>query len=177
VPVPDQVVADELQARRESIQQQLSFAGMTMEQYLDNEGQTQDEFDADLERQVRDAVATQFVLDQLAREREIQPDQQELSEHMMRRAQQSGQNPQEFMQHALEHNHLPELIAEVVRGKALAAIVESATVTDGSGTVVNLANLRGDGTLGDPEAEASDTSETPETPETTETGEGQDEES
>ena len=38
----------------------------------------------------------------------------------MRRAQQSGQNPQEFIQHMLEHNHIPEMVAEVVRGKALA---------------------------------------------------------
>ena len=157
VPVPDQVLADELQARRQSIEQQLSFAGLTMEQYLENEEQTQEEFDADLERQVRDAVATQFVLDQLAREQEIQPEQQELSEHMVRRAQQSGQNPQEYMQHALEHNHLPELIAEVVRGKALARIVEAATVTDASGAVIDLKNLRGDGTLGDPADEADPT--------------------
>jgi trigger factor len=152
VPVPDQVVTDELQARRQSVEEQLSFAGLTMEQYLENEKQTQDEFDADLERQVRDAVATQFLLDQLAREQEIQPEQQELSEHMVRRAQQSGQNPQEYMQHALEHNHLPELIAEVVRGKALATIVEAATVTDDSGAVVDLKNLRGDGTVGEPDA-------------------------
>ena len=40
VPVPDAVVAEELQARRQSVEQQLSFAGMTMEQYLDNEKQT-----------------------------------------------------------------------------------------------------------------------------------------
>jgi trigger factor len=172
VPVPDQVVSDELQARRQSIEQQLSFAGLDMEQYLANEGQTQEEFDADLERQVRDAVATQFVLDQLAREREIQPEQQELSEHMVRRAQQSGQNPQEFMQHALEHNHLPELIAEVVRGKALAAVVEAATVTDGSGAAVDLKNLRGDGTLGEPEAEAP-TTEAADQPEAAEPDEGQ----
>ncbi len=150
VPVPDGVVADELGARRQNIEQQLAMAGMTMEQYIENESQTVEEFEAELERQVREGVATQFVLDQLAKEQEIQPEQQELSEHMMRRAQQSGQNPQEYIQHALEHNHIPELVAEVVRGKALASIVEGATVTDDSGAVLDLANLRGDGTVGDP---------------------------
>ena len=158
VPVPDQVVSEELQARRQNIEQQLSFAGLTMEQYLENEEQTQEEFDAELERQVRDGVATQFILDQLAKDQEIGIEQQELSEHMMRRAQQSGQNPQEYIQHALEHNHVPELVAEVVRGKALAKVVESATVTDASGAVVDLKNLRGDGTLADPDdvSEAAD---------------------
>jgi trigger factor len=153
VPVPDQVLSEELQARRQNIEQQLSFAGMTMPDYLETEGKTQEEFDSELELQVRDSVATQFVLDQLAKDHEIQVEQQELSEHMMRRAQQSGQNPQEYIQHALEHNHVPELVAEVVRGKALARIVEAATVTDSSGEVVDLKNLRGDGTLGEPEPE------------------------
>ncbi len=153
VPLPEGVVAEELGARRQNIEQQLAMAGMTMEQYLENESQTLEEFDAELDRQVREGVATQFILDQLAKEQAIQPDQQELSEHMMRRAQQSGQNPQEYIQHALEHNHVPELVAEVVRGKALASIVESATVKDDSGASIDLANLRGDGTVGEPETE------------------------
>jgi trigger factor len=56
------------------------------------------------------------------------------------------------------HNHIPEMVQEILRGKALAAIVESATVKDGSGTVVELKNLRPDGTIGEPEAtEATET--------------------
>ncbi len=76
---------------------------------------------------------------------------------MVRRAQQSGQDPQEFANHMFEHNHIPELVAEIRRGKALAEIVESATVTDGSGNVVDLKNLRPDGTLGDPAETAEST--------------------
>ena len=76
---------------------------------------------------------------------------------MVMRAQQSGQDPQEFANHMFEHNHVPELVAEIRRGKALAQIVEGATVTDASGNVVDLKNLRPDGTLGDP-AEARPTS-------------------
>ena len=49
-----------------------------------------------------------------------------------------------------EHNHIPELVQEILRGKALAAIVESATVKDASGNVVELKNLRPDGTIGEP---------------------------
>ena len=37
-----------------------------------------------------------------------------------------------------------------MRGKALAQIVEAATVTDASGNVVELKNLRPDGTIGEP---------------------------
>ena len=56
----------------------------------------------------------------------------------------------------MEHNHIPELVAEVVRGKALASIVEAAKVTDESGNPVELKNLQPDGTIAEPAAEAAD---------------------
>jgi trigger factor len=169
VPLPEGVVDSELAARREQIEQQLGYAGMSMEQYLDNEKQTVDEFEADLEKRVRDAVAAQFVLDQVAKSAEIGVNEGELQEHLMRRAQQSGQNPQEFMQHMIEHNHIPEMVSEVLRGKALATVVEAATVTDRSGNHVELKNLQPDGTIAEPTDEpAGDAAETPAAPQSEE---------
>jgi trigger factor len=154
IPLPDATVDSEIAGRRQEIEEQLVYAGLTMEQYLDNEKQTVDEFEADLDKRVRDAMAAQFLLDEVAKKEQLGVDQAELSQHLMRRAQQSGQNPDEFVKHMVEHNHIPEMVAEVVRGKALAMIVEGATVTDASGNPVELKNLRPDGTIGEPEAEA-----------------------
>ena len=156
VPLPETIVADELNARRQNVEQQLGYAGITMEKYLEDESQTVEEFEADLERRVRDAVAAQFILDEVAKKEELGVDQNELSQHLVRRAQQSGQDPQEFANHMFEHNHIPELVQEILRGKALATIVESATVKDASGNVVELKNLRPDGTIGEPEAETTE---------------------
>ena len=156
VPLPEGIVTDELNARRQSVEQQLAMAGMTMDAYVEEQGQTLEEFEADLERRVRDAVAAQFVLDEIAKKEELGVDQSELSQHLVRRAQQSGQDPQEFANHMFEHNHIPELVQEILRGKALAQLVESATVTDESGNPVELKNLRPDGTIGEPEAELDD---------------------
>ena len=142
VPLPETMVTDELNARRQNIEQQLAMAGITMEKYLEDEGQTVEEFEADLDRRVRDAVAAQFLLDEIAKKEEIGVDQNELSSHLVRRAQQSGQDPQEFANHMFEHNHIPDLVQEILRGKALATIVESAVVKDASGNVVELKNLR-----------------------------------
>jgi trigger factor len=151
VPLPETMVTDELNARRQNIEQQLAMAGLTMEKYLEDEGQTVEEFEADLDRRVRDAVAAQFILDEVAKKEELGVDQNELSSHLVRRAQQSGQDPQEFANHMFEHNHIPDLVQEILRGKALARIVESAVVKDASGNVVELKNLRPDGTIGEPE--------------------------
>ena len=153
IPLPESIVTDELNARRQSVEQQLTYAGITMDKYLEDEGQTVDEFEADLERRVRDAVAAQFLLDEIAEKEQLGIDQSELSEHLVRRAQQAGQDPQEFANHMFEHNHVPELVQEIRRGKALATIVEQATVTDASGNPVELATLRPDGTYGEAEAD------------------------
>jgi trigger factor len=158
VPLPESVVTDELNQRRQTIEQQLAYAGLTLDKYLEDEGQTEEEFEADLDRRVREAVAAQFLLDEIANTLELTVDQNELTQHMVMRAQQSGEDPQEFANHMFEHNHVPELVAEIRRGKALAQIVESATVTDASGHVVDLKNLRPDGTLGDPAEAVADES-------------------
>lgn len=169
VPLPESMVTDELNARRQNIEQQLAYAGISMEKYLEDEEQTVEEFEADLDRRVRDAVAAQFILDEIAKKEELGVDQQELSSHLVRRAQQSGQDPQEFANHMFEHNHIPEMVQEILRGKALATIVETAVVKDASGNVVELKNLRPDGTIGEPdapaaEAEADEAAESDEAP-------------
>ena len=163
IPLPETMVADELDARRRNVEEQLVYAGLTMEKYLEDEGQTIEEFEADLERRVRDAVAAQFILDAVAKKEELGVDQQDLSSHLVRRAQQSGQDPQEFANHMFEHNHIPELVQEILRGKALATLVEGAIVKDASGNVVELATLQPDGTIGEPQAEP-EAEEAPEEP-------------
>ena len=66
VPLPETVVTDELNSRRRNVEQQLAYAGITLEKYLEDEGQTEEEFEADLERRVRDAVVAQLLLDEVA---------------------------------------------------------------------------------------------------------------
>ena len=158
VPLPEAAVSDELLERRGSIEQQLAYAGLTEEEYLESEGQSADEFAQDLDKRVRDSMAAQFVLDDIATAESLAVSEQELTEHMLRRAQQSGQSPDAYIRHAMEHNHVPEYVAEIRRGKALALVVESAVVTDSAGDAVELKTLLPDGTYGDPNAiaEAAD---------------------
>jgi trigger factor len=155
-PLPENLVTEELASRRQQIEQQLARAGVPFEQYLDDEEQTIDEFEAELEKRVRDSLIAQFVLDQVVANEEFGIDDSELSQHIMRRAQQSGEDPNSYIQHIMEHNHVPEMVSEVLRGKALASLVEGAKVTDKSGNVVELSKLRADGTFGEDDA-ADDT--------------------
>ena len=124
---------------------------MSHADYLETEGRTEEEFDEDLLKRVRDAMAAQFILDDIANAEQMGVDEGELTQHLLMRAKQSGESPEEFIKHVMEHNHVPEFVAEVRRGKALAHVVESATVKDKSGAVVELATLKPDGSYADPE--------------------------
>ena len=56
----------------------------------------------------------------------------------MRRAASSGMSPDQFAQAVVEGGQVPLLVGEVARGKALAVVVEAATVKDTNGEVVDL---------------------------------------
>jgi trigger factor len=153
VPLPDRVVDEEVSSRREQIREQLAYAGMSEQQYLDSEEQTEDEFAAEVEKRARDALAAQFVLDEIAKKEELGVEEAELTQHIVRRAQQAGMQPEQFAQQVMQAGQVPLLVNEVVRGKALAVVVEAAEVKDTAGNVVDLKNLQPDGTYADPDAQ------------------------
>jgi trigger factor len=93
----------------------------------------------------------------VAEQQELSVNDQELTEHIIRHAQRSGVSPDQFAQHAVEHNLVPSLVSEVVRGKALAHLVENAQVTDASGNTVELKTLQPDGSYADADAAEADT--------------------
>lgn len=146
VPLPDNAVAEEIKARRDQINAQLSYSGMTEADYLEAQGQSEDEFAADLDKQVREGMATQFLLGDIAAKESLGVEENELSQYLVQRAQQSGVSPEQYIQYAMQQNQVPEMVAEVRRSKALQHILESAVVTDTSGNHVELKRLQGDGT-------------------------------
>ena len=158
-PLPDGFLENEVAARRQQMDQQLAQAGLTIDHYLADEGKTLEEFETELEKNVRDSIVAQFVLDQLVETNDYGIDNDELSQHIMRRAQESGEDPNSYVQHIMEHNHVPEMISEVLRGKALAALVEGATVKDASGNEIDLSKLQADGSFADESAADSDEEE------------------
>ena len=157
IDVPEHLLNSEIDGRRKQITEQLAQAGLTLEQYLADidEDQTEDEFWTDLENRGEQALKAQIVLDKVADEGAIDVDQNDLTQHILRKAQTEGVPPQQIADHLQEHpHHIEEYMLEIRRGKALAMIVESAIVTDSNGSVVPLANLHEDGSYTEEEAEA-----------------------
>jgi trigger factor len=147
IPVPDSAVTEEIKARKDSISEQLQQVGMDFERYLEVEEQTEEEFDVDLDKRVRDTLASRFLLDELAKQKQLSVAEGELTEHLVRRAQRSGMQPDAYAEEIVQSGRIAELVSEVVRAKALQLVVEAAQVTDTSGRVIELKRLKTDGTL------------------------------
>jgi trigger factor len=156
IEVPENLLASELDARRQQITAQLGQAQLSLEQYLAEaeENQTEEEFWADVETRSTQALKAQMILDKVADEHQVSVDQNDLTQHIIRKAQAENTAPQQIADHLQEHpHHIDEYMTEIRRGKSLALIVESATVTDSNGEPVELARLREDGTIADPAVE------------------------
>ncbi|MGA4848858.1 trigger factor [Streptomyces sp. G5(2025)] len=141
VPVPEKLLADEIQTRKHNlVNHQLGQMGLDLAKYLEIQGKTEEEFDAETKEQAEKGIKTQFVLDELVNKEKLNVNQEELTEHLMRRAQSSGMSPDQFAQAVVEGGQVPMLVGEVARGKALAVVVEAATVKDTKGEVVDLSD-------------------------------------
>ncbi|MBM7167953.1 trigger factor [Streptomyces sp. G44] len=141
VPVPEKLLADEIQTRKHNlVNHQLGQMGLDLAKYLEIQGKTEEEFDAETKEQAEKGIKTQFVLDELVNKEKLNVNQEELTEHLMRRAQSSGMSPDQFAQAVVEGGQVPMLVGEVARGKALAVVVEAATVKDTKGEVIDLSD-------------------------------------
>jgi trigger factor len=123
------------------------------------DGHGDDDHRSEIEEQARRSLTAQLVLDEVVKATEVQVSQEELTQYLIERAQQSGMSPQDFADQMVRGGNVNAVVADVARGKALAVMVEKATVVDESGNVVDLARLQEDGTLADEEDESADSAQ------------------
>ena len=139
VPVPEKLLEDEINTRKHNLEHhQLGQMGLDLAKYLEIQGKSEEEFDAETKEAAVKGIKTQFVLDELVKQEKLNVNQEELTEHLMRRAASSGMSPDQFARAVVEGGQVPLLVGEVARGKALAVVVEKATVKDTNGEVVDL---------------------------------------
>jgi trigger factor len=124
VPVPDSIVEHEVN------------------HHLEGEGRLEDdEHRAEVDADTRKALKAQFLLDAIVEKEEIRVEQPELIEYLVLTAQQYGMDPNTFAQMLDQQGQIPAMVAEVARRKALAAVLDKATVTDSDGNAVDLRAL------------------------------------
>ena len=141
IPLPKAVVDAELTWRNEALDRQIALGGMTREAFFSLQDKSEEEYNTEVDEEVRNGVKAQFILDKLAKAQEIAVNEAELTNHLIQRAGQAGMRPDEFAQQISQAGQVPALVGEVRRGKALNLVLETAKVTDESGNEVDIAAL------------------------------------
>jgi trigger factor len=141
IPLPERVVAQEIERREESLTEQLERAGATREQYLEERGLTSGELDTELADDARRFVKAGFVLDQIAIDEKIGVEQEELNAYVIEQAYRLGVPPDRLAKEITDRGQLGIAVTEVLRSKSLTRIAEKAAVTDESGEPVDIKAL------------------------------------
>ena len=123
IPLPEGVIADEVNS------------------HFEDGHDSGDEHRAEVEVQARESLKSQFVLDKIGEKEEVSVGETELSAWLMQQSPRYGMSPDAFAQALVEGGQVPMAIQDIRRAKALAVVLESATVVDVDGNVVDLKAL------------------------------------
>ena len=138
VPLPEHVLGDEISYRKSQMDSQLAEAGLTKEVYAQSQEKTPEELDKEIEENSADAIKAQFVLDAIAKKEELSVDESDITDQIVRRAQQAGVRADEYAQQVVSAGQLGALMSDIMRGKALALVLERAKISDESGNEIDL---------------------------------------
>ncbi len=155
-PLPESAVNAEVEYRQHDVLHAFDHDDALVDRYLESQGQTREQWTTEMRENAEKAVRAQFILDAVAEKSDVQIGDSELTEYIVRQAQQYQMPPQEFANQVVQGGNLPMLVADIRRNKALAGVLEAAAVTDASGNAVDLSALAD---TDDSEAEDSDDSE------------------
>jgi len=141
VPLPERVVDSEVDGRREALGEQLAANGLTLSAYLASQDESLEEHEAHVRVDIERDMRSRFVLDAVATQQELGVAEAELSEYIVRRSSRAGISPDEYARQLIDSGTVQMAVADVLRAKALAYVLEQAVVTDASGREVDLNRL------------------------------------
>ncbi|TQM38152.1 trigger factor [Pseudonocardia cypriaca] len=157
VPLPESVVQAEIDSALHDAVHPFDHDEAKFEEFLVSQGSSREQFDAETKEAAEKSVRTRLVLDALADREQTTVSEEELTERIVFQAQQYQMQPEEFVRRIQEAGQLGAVYSDVRRSKALIAAVRAATVTDASGSEVDMSDL-----LGPDDEEDAETTEAPE---------------
>jgi trigger factor len=112
-----------------------------VEHHFEDGHDSGDEHRAEVEKQARDGLKSQFILDKIAEKEEVTVGETELSAWLVQQAPRYGMGPDQFAEMLVESGQVPVAVQDIRRAKALSVVLESAKVVDTDGNEVDLKAL------------------------------------
>jgi trigger factor len=139
IPLPERVIEQEIEGRRQALAERLERSDTTMAAYLEGTGMTSQELQESFAGDARRSVKAGFILDKLAVQEEIGVQEADLNSYLTEQAYRLGVPAEQLARQLTDRGQLSAVVADVLRSKALSLIAARAKVTDESGRDVDLA--------------------------------------
>ncbi len=106
-----------------------------------SDGHGDEEHHQEIAENTRTSLKTQLILDKIADTEELGVEQAELIQWLVQQAPRYGMSPDQFANALAEAGQVGTAVADVRRGKALAVVMQNATIVDASGNPVDISAL------------------------------------
>lgn len=127
---PASLVEGEFNHRLEHFEEDLKRAGLTMSQYALEAGSTELELRKDLRDGAGRSVVAELLLEQVARDAELNVEEDDVGREIALAAAQTGRDPEELAKQLVEGGRLGSVVADIMRRKALDYVVEHVNVVN-----------------------------------------------
>jgi trigger factor len=125
---PEKLVESEFEHRMQHLTQDLQRAGLTLDGYGAQMQLTELEIRRDVREQATRSVKAELLLEQIAREQEIDVSEEELGREVALAAAQAQRDPKEVAKNLVESGRVGAVAADIMRRKALDYVVRSVNV-------------------------------------------------
>ena len=109
-----------------------------VEHHFEDGHDSGDEHRAEVEKQARDGLKSQFILDKIAEKEEVTVGETELSAWLVQQAPRYGMGPDQFAEMLVQSGQVQVAVQDIRRAKALGVVLEAAKVVDTDGNEVDL---------------------------------------
>ena len=130
VAVPDALLSEEMNYRLSRFTDQVRRAGISIESYFSQTGQTEEQVTSDLRAQSERNVAAQMILEEVGKREGLSASEEEVAEELAEHAKALGREPDELRGQMEASGRIGALSADIIRRKALDLIVERADIKD-----------------------------------------------
>lgn len=128
---PEKLVESEFEHRLQHLEQDLQRAGLTLDAYGAQAQLTELEIRRDLRDQAARSVKAELLLEEIARDQEIDVSEEELGREISLAAAQAQRDPKEVAQNLVDSGRVGAVAADIMRRKALDYVGRSVNVTGG----------------------------------------------
>ncbi len=131
VTLPPAMLEESEHNQLHQLQPQADELGVEVHELLDADEELRERFESEAGEQAERTVKAQIVLDQLAQDLEVDLDPADVEAEISRHAQINGMPPEQVAQVVQQQGSLPAMLGDIMRRKAIDAIVAAADVDGG----------------------------------------------